>query len=247
MKLLITSGGTKVPIDTVRDITNMSRGTFGAKIASYFLGSGQEVDFLAAKGSRTPFKQETDFTKKEMPEILKDLSEMAHLWRSSGHLYREIQYRNFEDYRGHLFGALCKDDKGPDITILAAAVSDHGTVPMEGKVRTKDFHSIELFDQPKLISEVKEYNAGTFLVGFKLLVDSTVEQLEEAAIKQAISCGCEVVIANDLRDIKDNNHICRVYDSKRDRFSVYRAPSGSDAIANDVCSKITELWYRRFE
>ena len=31
MKILITSGGTKIPIDLVRPITNMSRGTFGSK------------------------------------------------------------------------------------------------------------------------------------------------------------------------------------------------------------------------
>ena len=33
MKILVTSGGTKIPIDRVRDITNMSTGTFGSKIA----------------------------------------------------------------------------------------------------------------------------------------------------------------------------------------------------------------------
>jgi phosphopantothenoylcysteine synthetase/decarboxylase len=37
MRVLITSGGTKVPIDGVRDITNMSHGNFGAKIAREFL------------------------------------------------------------------------------------------------------------------------------------------------------------------------------------------------------------------
>ena len=36
MKILITSGGTKVPIDRVRSITNMSQGTFGSRIADAF-------------------------------------------------------------------------------------------------------------------------------------------------------------------------------------------------------------------
>ena len=40
MKVLITSGGTKVPIDTVRHIGNMSSGTFGAKIAFQLLELG---------------------------------------------------------------------------------------------------------------------------------------------------------------------------------------------------------------
>jgi phosphopantothenoylcysteine synthetase/decarboxylase len=43
MKILITSGGTKIPIDTVRDITNMSTGTFGTKIAEECLRKGHDV------------------------------------------------------------------------------------------------------------------------------------------------------------------------------------------------------------
>ena len=37
MKVLITSGGTKIKSDMVRSITNMSRGTFGSKICESFL------------------------------------------------------------------------------------------------------------------------------------------------------------------------------------------------------------------
>lgn len=36
MKIFITSGGTKVPIDEVRAITNNSKGTYAAAIASRF-------------------------------------------------------------------------------------------------------------------------------------------------------------------------------------------------------------------
>ena len=36
MKALIASGGTKVKIDLVRSITNMSRGTFGSQICDSF-------------------------------------------------------------------------------------------------------------------------------------------------------------------------------------------------------------------
>jgi len=36
MKILITSGGTDVPIDDVRKISNMSSGKYGAEIATEF-------------------------------------------------------------------------------------------------------------------------------------------------------------------------------------------------------------------
>ena len=54
MRVLITSGGTKIKIDMVRSISNMSRGTFGSQIADSFLEEGWNVDFLAAKDSRLP-------------------------------------------------------------------------------------------------------------------------------------------------------------------------------------------------
>ena len=55
MKILITSGGTKIKIDMVRSITNMSKGTFGSKIATEFLRYDNEhVTFLHAKDSKLP-------------------------------------------------------------------------------------------------------------------------------------------------------------------------------------------------
>jgi phosphopantothenoylcysteine synthetase/decarboxylase len=53
-KVLITSGGTKIKIDMVRSITNMSRGTFGAKIADAVQEFNDNVTFLCAKNSVMP-------------------------------------------------------------------------------------------------------------------------------------------------------------------------------------------------
>ena len=66
MKILVTSGGTKVPIDAVRDITNMSKGTFGAAICREFLNAtvntDDEVWYLGSQDGCRPFKMEVDFT-----------------------------------------------------------------------------------------------------------------------------------------------------------------------------------------
>jgi hypothetical protein len=62
-KILITSGGTKVPIDKIRDITNQSSGTFGSKIATEALKRNHDVTFMRAKGSKSPFSMEIDFNK----------------------------------------------------------------------------------------------------------------------------------------------------------------------------------------
>ena len=71
MKILITSGGTKIPIDRVRSITNMSKGTFGSRIADAFYNEGlksfrdrneqgnsiEKITFFMAKGSKLPTLQ----------------------------------------------------------------------------------------------------------------------------------------------------------------------------------------------
>ena len=50
MKILITSGGTKVKIDQVRHIGNMSKGTFGSKIAEeFYIFKDDQKNYVYAK------------------------------------------------------------------------------------------------------------------------------------------------------------------------------------------------------
>jgi phosphopantothenoylcysteine synthetase/decarboxylase len=104
-------------------------------------------------------------------------------------------------------GIYYENPKSFDIIILAAAVSDYGTVPVDGKIRTKDNLNIELQPLPKVISKIRGIvGEKTKIVGFKLLVNSTKEELEASARDSLIKNNLDMVIANDLRDIKSNNH-----------------------------------------
>lgn len=206
MNVLITSGGTKVPIDSVRDITNMSQGTFGAKIATEFLKSQcpkPSVRFIRAQGSKSPFEFRYDLYKGGFTKGLAKLAQMADFYESNVFRYSEHTYRNFVDYESVLWN--CMEDK-PDIVILAAAVSDYGVAPIEGKIRSGDAMSLQLFPYQKLISQVKERYPNVFLVGFKLLVNSTEEALESAILKSMEENKCDMVVGNDLRDIKSSDH-----------------------------------------
>jgi phosphopantothenoylcysteine synthetase/decarboxylase len=44
------------------------------------------------------------------------------------------------------------------------------------------------------------------ICGFKLLVDSTEDELLEAMRKQVDESGVDLVVGNDLRDIKNDDH-----------------------------------------
>lgn len=251
MKILITSGGTKVPIDRVRSITNMSRGTFGSRIADAFFDEGLEafrvgnehgnpiekITFFMAKGSRKP--------------TLQTLNDETY---EDG--YRPIEYAEystFDDYKSGIEELLKKETY--DVIVVAAAVSDYGVANYyNGKYRSReDDMCIKLVKLPKILPIMRELAPDSVICGFKLLVDSTDEQLLDAMKKQVGESGVDLVIGNDLRDIKANNHKLLVI-SRRDpsprRYSMpppsMRLPSRTYQLAENVMREcLSELEYKR--
>lgn len=201
-KILITSGGTKIKIDRVRSITNMSKGTFGSQIAESFYNDddNNEIIFLGAYDSRKPmfFKQKAFLNKERIEK--KD----GNFYQIGKH--KIYAYETFEDYEKILF-ELIKKEK-PDIIILSAAVSDYGVENyVDGKIRTtSDDMIIRLKPLPKLISKVRQSAPNAFIVGFKLLVDSTEDELKEACVYSMNTNKLDMIVGNDLRDIQKNDH-----------------------------------------
>ena len=201
-RVLITSGGTKVPIDSVRDITNMSHGTFGSQIATEFLNDKKwEVIFFSAKDGCQPLKTTLDFTVKSARKGLRKYGRWCEKVRSRYILHT---YRTFHEYSIDLVHLLsCK----PDLIILAAAVSDYVVLnSISGKTRSTEDLEIHLSKARKVISTIKELSPDSRLVGFKLLVGSTREDLIAAANKSIEDNHCDMIVANDLNDIKNDNH-----------------------------------------
>jgi len=214
MKVLITSGGTRIPIDRVRHIANMSRGTFGSEIATrfMFMVNPIQLTFLRAEGSRSPLSMNIDLHKNSVASVLEDFAALAQMKEGHGHRYEEIPYKTFDDYEEALEVECRQPPKAkPDIIVLAAAVSDYGTKPLKGKVRSKASDmSIKLHKLPKLISRVRGWCPNAFIVGFKLLVDSKPEELVKAAQESCKKNHLDLVVANDLRDIQKDNHTLRL-------------------------------------
>lgn len=94
----------------------------------------------------------------------------------------------------------------PDVVILVAAVSDYVTVAKDSKIKSDKDMVIELQKAEKIISTIKKQFPHVFLVGFKLVVDQTQQQLVDACWKSIEENGCDLVVGNDLRDIKANKH-----------------------------------------
>ena len=206
MRVLITSGGTKVRIDKVRDITNMSNGTFGARIAHAALDLGHAVCFFCAKNSRTPFSGQFDFyDNSNWYNITKRLTELYEFYQDHQEAYTECSFRDFDEYATILEVLL--GQYMPDIVILAAAVSDYGVANyVDGKIRSSENQQIVLEPLPKIISQIKQWYPECFLVGFKLLIDADDDTLIAAARASIQDNGCDLVVANNLESLQTGDH-----------------------------------------
>ena len=241
MKILITSGGTKVPIDAVRHIANMSSGNFGQKIAFECLKRDHEVFFLMAKGSKSPFSKKFDMNvEDEMPFLPREFEKWYNEHFCYLKKYREKQYSTFEDYQT-ILGESISTWK-PDVVVLSAAVSDFGVDNYQnGKIRSGDSMTINLVALPKIISSIKKNFPSVKLVGFKMLVGSKEKQQIDAANKSIADNGCDLVIANDLNDIKANNHKLFLVKPNGLPFRCLTNPNDPNHLAKEVVKAIETL------
>ena len=201
MKILITSGGTKVPIDRVRSITNMSKGTFGSRIADAFYTKlfndqvmsrdfSHKITFFMAKGSKRPMRQNID----------------NECFDSGVDIMKYVEYSTFDEYKAGIEKLLSEEKF--DIIVVAAAVSDYGVANYyNGKYRSReDDMCIKLVKLPKILPIMRKLAPDAVICGFKLLVDSTTAELLNAMKNQIVESDVDLVIGNDLRDIKNDDH-----------------------------------------
>ena len=69
-----------------------------------------------------------------------------------------------------------------------------------------DYQVLFLKKNPKIISKVKEWNPNIRLIGFKLLVDVSQEELLTSARSSLIKNQAELIVANDLAEISSGLH-----------------------------------------
>ncbi|HGF1448492.1 TPA: phosphopantothenate--cysteine ligase [Streptococcus suis] len=197
MKILITSGGTSEAIDRVRSITNHATGHLGKIVAETFLKAGHQVTLVTTKTAVKPSP-------------------------TSGLVIHEIT--NVDSLK------TCLEEFVPQHQVLihSMAVSDYTPVYMTGleeaeqaehlsdlltrsntetKISSKDDYQVLFLKKtPKVISLVKDWNPAIQLIGFKLLVDVSKDQLFAVARQSLDKNKADYIVANDLLEIGPNYH-----------------------------------------
>jgi len=178
---VVTAGGTREPIDSVRYISNTSSGKFGLEIARALAEKNVDTNLVASKLLAKFIATDEDRKRLNISEF---------------------------DSTADLAEVLGKIEK-PNILFMSAAVADFSPTPEDGKIDSGkvDELVIRCHKTPKLLAGFrKQFGVETFLVGFKLLTGVTREELIRVARKQLQDYCLNLVVANDLATIKDGVH-----------------------------------------
>lgn len=195
MKILITSGGCKVPIDDVRHIGNFSSGRYGAEIAASFMRQSPDnhVYFVMEKGSKYP-----DAHNPCSPDAYDNIND-----------YQYADYFEYVDKTKSLVKGI-----QPDIIISAAAISDYICDKQSGKISSDGEEMIiKLHKSEKVIASFRELAPKALIVGFKCLVSPTNEEKGNAITK--IAKYTDLIVYNDLTELRKGNQARYLYSSKR--------------------------------
>lgn len=238
-KIIITAGGTSERIDNVRKITNSSSGKLGCTIANKLIELHDEkidkIYYICSKNSIKP-----NHKKIEIVEIMdtQDLETAV----------RNLLTNNDINYFIH---SMAVSDYTVDYVTTAESLSlninnnldknvfdlicSHNDSLNDNKISSnQDNLIVKLKRTPKIISLIKDISPNTYLVGFKLLDNVSEENLIDTAVKLKDKNNCNLVVANDLENIRKGNHKVFIIKTSND----YIIASGKEEIAEKLIGEM---------
>ena len=224
MKILVTSGGTSEAIDRVRSITNHSTGRLGLVITEALIKAGYEVCLITTSHGIKPASH-PNLKIIEIKNTLDLLEEMRNLVKDYQVLIHSMAV---SDYTPVYMTSIDEVQASQD---LSKFLTKQNT---ESKISSKeDAQILFLKKNPKIISLVKEWNPKIHLIGFKLLVDVTMDHLIDVARESLKKNQADIIVANDLTQINSDQHLAYLVE-KND----YQTAYSKQEIAELIIKKI---------
>ena len=211
--ILITEGPTNEYIDEVMKITNMSTGRLGIELTKNYLNEGANVTLIA---TRSVFRSglferyqlsENDKLKSIPIETTEDMynaleSESVNKYDLVIHSSAVGDYKPEFSFRMEDLAKITYEDLLEILTNPNCKVND------ETKISSYEPHlTVKLTLTTKLISHLREWYPNALLVGFKLLENVEKEYLMEVARKLCVKNRMDYIIANDLHDLRQGQHL----------------------------------------
>ena len=182
MKILITSGATREPIDKVRFITNMSTGRTGAALAEVLSSLGNDVTYLHGEGAAVP-------KAKVCIENFKDFRDLDEK------LKRNLSGQKIDVV---IHAAAVSDYSVENVTHAGETLSTDKKLASRGSL------VIKLSSNFKILNRIKNYSRDTNpkVVGFKLTYSDDVNVQIESIKKLFHEGNVDLVVHNDLMEME---------------------------------------------
>lgn len=233
-KIVITAGGTSEKIDNVRKITNSSSGKLGMTIANNLLNQNDDliIYYVCSKTALRPLDERvkvieiggTMELKKEIENLLlnEKIDYFIHSMAVSDYMTDYVT--TMERIKESVKNADDIDNAFSNIEIIKGnKISSY-----------EDNLVVVLKPTPKIISIIKDLSPSTYLVGFKLLDGVSKEELIEVSKKLRDKNKCDLVVANDLLNIRSGQHIAYIIDKNDEIEESY----GKDDIAKKLVRRM---------
>jgi phosphopantothenate-cysteine ligase len=206
-KYVITSGGISEKIDNVRKITNSSSGKLGMTIANHLLESKSDITiyYVCSKNALRPSNKRVKIIEVVGTLDLKD--KVESLLRNEKIDYF-IHTMAVADYMVDYVTTVDKMKKSFLNNSDMEVIKDTKISSYENNL------VLVLKPTPKIISLIKKESPLTYLVGFKLLDGVSKKELIEVAKRLRDKNKCDLVVANDLEDIRNKEHKAYIIDKE---------------------------------
>lgn len=221
MKVLVTAGNTRVPIDKVRGIDNVFKGRTGTAIAEYFAANGCAVTLLTSHPQLTSdeIARAHDLTVIRY-KTYDDLNEKMEALITHGEFKIIIHSAAVSDYR--VAGMYAEHGK---MSVGEHTIRDLRELDSSGKVGS---HHKELWMQlvptEKIIDKIRNpWGFDYTLVKFKLQVGMSDAELLEVACESMRHSDADFIVANTLEGINDKAFVIPAANGGRNPIFTSRA------------------------
>jgi hypothetical protein len=211
-RVLVTAGTVYGPLDDNKLVGNRVRGIWATRFARWLKYHGHDVTLLVADIQRAAvddyFERRFDGTPHEEPsaESLAEIPEVDFskaIRRNGGRMGKIniVTHRGFWDYQELCHGLA----RTHDAAVMAAAVVNWiPKVPFPGKMPTSGYKSGDVIDipfilAPHVIDGMRRENPKLTLIGCKMTIGVTPDELIDAAYKTLLAARCNAVVANDMK------------------------------------------------
>jgi phosphopantothenoylcysteine decarboxylase/phosphopantothenate--cysteine ligase len=187
-RILVTAGGTREPIDSVRFIGNMSSGRTASRLANELTDAGHHVTWLGAENAVEPSRscETSRFTS------FNDLSLQLQTLLAASE-----------------FDAVVHAAAVSDFSVESVLTSEGDPLESQsGKLSSKSELLIRLKPNPKLLDGIRAWskNPHVRVIGFKLTDTDDPQKRISAIKKQFDDSKVDAVVHNDLTDISCQSH-----------------------------------------